>query len=186
MNGKALIGTDAGPFNEYIDSYIRKHTDTAYDKDGILGSKGMLNKKLLQILFELGRKYYEAAIPKSGDPAYYYKDKIFQYVENNKIHLEDAIHTFEYFASYIAAYTLSLVPNEIKLSGEMILFGGGWKNPIIRNSFDEIKIDKKDNARYRRIDPVDACIDAHYLELKYKTTDPGELMDDYLASMGWI
>lgn len=56
---------------------------------------------------------------------------------------------------------------------------------LVRNSFDEIKVDKKSNTRYRRIDPVDACIDAHYLELKYKTTDMNELMDDYLESMGW-
>ena len=56
---------------------------------------------------------------------------------------------------------------------------------IVRNSFDEIKIDKKPGARCRRIDPVDACINAHYLELKYKTTDLNDVMDDYLASMGW-
>lgn len=56
---------------------------------------------------------------------------------------------------------------------------------IVRNSFDEIKVDKQPGARCRRIDPVDACINAHYLELKYKTTDINNLMDDYLASMGW-
>lgn len=57
---------------------------------------------------------------------------------------------------------------------------------IVRNSFDEIKVDKKPGARCRRIDPVDACIDAHYLELKYKSTDLNDVMDDYLSSMGWI
>lgn len=56
---------------------------------------------------------------------------------------------------------------------------------LVRNSFDEIKVDKKPGARCRRIDPVDACIDAHYLELKYKTTDLNDVMDDYLSSMGW-
>lgn len=56
---------------------------------------------------------------------------------------------------------------------------------IVRNSFDEIKVDKKSNTRCRRIDPVDACIDAHYLELKYKTTDTNEIMENYLSSMGW-
>lgn len=56
---------------------------------------------------------------------------------------------------------------------------------IVRNSFDEVKVDKKDNKRYRRIDPVDACIDAHYLELKYQTTDPNDIMNDYLSAMGW-
>lgn len=57
---------------------------------------------------------------------------------------------------------------------------------IVRNSFDEIKVDKKSNSRFKRIDPVDACIDAHYLELKYKTTDVNNIMEDYLSSMGWI
>lgn len=56
---------------------------------------------------------------------------------------------------------------------------------IVRNSFDEIKIDKKPSARCRRIDPVDACIDAHYLVIKSETTDLDEIMDDYLSSMGW-
>lgn len=56
---------------------------------------------------------------------------------------------------------------------------------LVHNSFDEVKVDKKDNRRYRRIDPVDACIDAHYLELKYKTNDPNDVMNDYLSAMGW-
>lgn len=56
---------------------------------------------------------------------------------------------------------------------------------IVRNSFDEIKIDKKSNTRFKRIDPVDACIDAHYLELKYKTTDTNQIMENYLSAMGW-
>jgi phage terminase large subunit-like protein len=31
----------------------------------------------------------------------------------------------------------------------------------VSNSFDEIKVDKRDGKRQKRIDPVDACIDAH-------------------------
>lgn len=56
---------------------------------------------------------------------------------------------------------------------------------IVRNSFDEIKIDKKPSARYRRIDPVDACIDAHFLMIKNKSADLDEIMDNYLSAMGW-
>ena len=40
---------------------------------------------------------------------------------------------------------------------------------IVRNSFDEIKVDKKARERFKRIDPVDACINAHYVMLKNKT-----------------
>ncbi len=138
VEGKALIGADAGPFNEYTDNYIRNHTNEAFDKDGMFGSKGNLDKQLLQELFNFGRKYYEAALPKSGDPAYYHKGQIFQYIEHKGIKFEDTIHTFEYFAAYIAVQALSLVPDDIKMPNEMILFGGGWKNPIVRKSFEQL------------------------------------------------
>lgn len=60
---------------------------------------------------------------------------------------------------------------------------------ITRNSFEEIKIDKRPGAKYKRIDPVDALIDAHALML---VTNGGEAgvdvaseLDNYLAMMGW-
>lgn len=59
---------------------------------------------------------------------------------------------------------------------------------IVRNSFDEIKVDKKPGARYKRIDPVDACIDAHACMLKNKTAEVVDVeseLDKYLTAMGW-
>ena len=59
---------------------------------------------------------------------------------------------------------------------------------IVRNSFDEIKVDKKPGARFKRIDPVDACIDAHACKLKNKTAEVVDVeseLDKYLKSMGW-
>lgn len=134
--GAVQIGADAGPFNEYIDNYIRKHTGKAFDKDGIYGRKGQLDKTLLQELYNFGREYYETPLPKSGDPAYYHKEEIFAYVERNGISLENAVHTFEYFAAYIAMQALTLIPDNISLPNKMILFGGGWKNPVVRESFE--------------------------------------------------
>ena len=60
---------------------------------------------------------------------------------------------------------------------------------IVRNSFDEIKIDKKPNQRFKRIDPVDACIDAHTCKMKCKAeevVDVDSEMTKYLESMGWL
>lgn len=59
---------------------------------------------------------------------------------------------------------------------------------VVRNSFEEIKVDKKPGARFKRIDPVDAVIDAHALMLL--TTGGGSIdydsaLDDYLSLMGW-
>lgn len=59
---------------------------------------------------------------------------------------------------------------------------------IVRNSFDEIKVDKKPGAKYKRIDPVDACIDAHACMLKNKTAEVVDVeseLDKYLKAMGW-
>lgn len=137
-NGKAIIGADAGPFNEYIDGYIRKYTNLAYDKNAEIGNNGQLNKELLQKLFDLGRTYYETALPKSGDPAYYHKAEIFDYVEKCGIPFNDAVHTFEYFAAYIAAQALTLISESITLPHRFILFGGGWKNPLVKQNFEDL------------------------------------------------
>ena len=60
---------------------------------------------------------------------------------------------------------------------------------ITRNSFDEIKVDKKPGQRFKRIDPVDAIIDAHALHLLNKSgegsVDVSGALDEYLAMMGW-
>ena len=60
---------------------------------------------------------------------------------------------------------------------------------IVRNSFEEIKVDKKPGSRFKRIDPVDAFIDSHYV-LMLNTGDNApidfsEALNDYLALMGW-
>ena len=60
---------------------------------------------------------------------------------------------------------------------------------IVRNSFEEIKIDKKPGAKFKRIDPVDALVDAHALMLITNGGDAGvdvaSELDNYLAMMGW-
>ena len=59
---------------------------------------------------------------------------------------------------------------------------------IVRNSFDEIKVDKKPGQKFKRIDPVDACIDAHAVMLKNRNNEPIDFddeMDKYLNAMGW-
>ena len=60
---------------------------------------------------------------------------------------------------------------------------------IVRNSFEEIKVDKKPGARFKRIDPVDALIDSHYMVLLNSgdnaPLDVNEALNDYLAMMGW-
>lgn len=61
---------------------------------------------------------------------------------------------------------------------------------IVRNSFEEIKVDKKPGAKFKRIDPVDAVIDAHAVMLLNNSSATGSVdveseLDNYLEIMGW-
>lgn len=59
---------------------------------------------------------------------------------------------------------------------------------VVRNSFDEVKVDKKPGQRFKRIDPVDACVDAHAVMLKNKTKEVVDVkseLEKYLETMGW-
>ena len=59
---------------------------------------------------------------------------------------------------------------------------------VTRNSFDEEKVDKKPGARTSRIDPVDACVDAHTMYLKTRETvkvDVASELEKYLQMMNW-
>ena len=58
---------------------------------------------------------------------------------------------------------------------------------ITRNSFEEIKVDKKPGARFKRIDPCDAVIDAHALMLLNTEgqVDVENGVEEYLRMMGW-
>lgn len=59
---------------------------------------------------------------------------------------------------------------------------------ITKNSFEEIKVDKEPKAKTKRIDPVDAAIDAHIAYMKSKeeeTVDAKEELKKYLEIMNW-
>lgn len=60
---------------------------------------------------------------------------------------------------------------------------------IVRNSFEEIKVDKKPGARFKRIDPVDAFVDSHYVVMlntgDNAPLDINDALNEYLADMGW-
>ena len=138
VNGVAQVGSDAGPFNEYVDNFIRDNTKDSYDVDGKYGKKGKLNKDLLQKLFDIGRKFYERKLPKSGDPQFYHKDLVFKEIKKMKLSVPDTVHTLEYFAAYIAVQGMTLTDKSIPLIPQIVLFGGGWKNPVVRKSFDAL------------------------------------------------
>ena len=56
---------------------------------------------------------------------------------------------------------------------------------IVRNSFGEKKVDKEPNKRTKRIDPVDAMINAHITQMKFNEKEPVDYnkeMSEYLEA----
>lgn len=84
---------------------------------------------------------------------------------------------------------LSVKEHNVELSrnNEMLVYS--FENAVeTKNSFEEIKIDKRNSLKGNRIDPVDACIDAHFCYRQDKGEDPinhDEMMTNYLNELGW-
>ena len=76
---------------------------------------------------------------------------------------------------------------EFDKNNEMLIYS--FENAVVvENSFKEIKIEKRDFKNGNRIDPVDACIDAHFCKMMARQETPvdlNEMMEDYLKEMGW-
>lgn len=84
---------------------------------------------------------------------------------------------------------LNIKSEKIEYDIENELLSWSFSNAkVVHNSFGEIKVDKEPNARTKRIDPVDACIDAHiaYMKLKKEeTVNIDKEMENYLNMMNW-
>lgn len=76
---------------------------------------------------------------------------------------------------------------EFNRNNELLVYS--FENAVeTKNSFDEIKIDKRDSLKGNRIDPVDACIDAHFCYMQDHAAEPlnhDEELTNYLTEMGW-
>jgi 1,6-anhydro-N-acetylmuramate kinase len=51
---------------------------------------------------------------------------------------QDRLRTAQYFSSYIFFFALSHISTDLELPKHFALCGGGWKNPIIREHFEQL------------------------------------------------
>lgn len=84
---------------------------------------------------------------------------------------------------------LNIKSEKIEYDKQNELLSWSFSNAkVVANSFGEIKVDKEPRARTKRIDPVDACINAHVAYMKLKEEDNIDYkreMDNYLKMMNW-
>ena len=77
---------------------------------------------------------------------------------------------------------------KLEMDGANELMAWSFSNAVlVTNSFGEVKIDKKPSKRQRRIDPVDASIDAHFARMVLREADPVDYdaeFAEYMRLMG--
>lgn len=135
---EALIGWDVGPFNHFIDHLCRTELQMPFDSYGCFGARGKIDFHLLQQLFDFsvrtkdGENFLYRQPPRSSDPAWYH---IIPELTDKSLSVYDRIRTAEYFSAYIFAYSLRFLPQDIRIPEHFLLFGGGWKNPLVTTDF---------------------------------------------------
>ena len=141
QNKKVVQGFDSGPFNELSDYLVRFYKKESYDKDTCWGLKGKLDFELLDTLFQkaallkTNQNFFLLSPPKSADPSLYgFK---YQLKPKNDAEFYQMLHTVQYFAGYIAAYSLKYIQSK-KLPNTFVLFGGGWKNKVSLQAFSNL------------------------------------------------
>ncbi len=142
QNGKVVLGFDSGPFNEFSDKLVRLYKNISYDKDCFFGKQGKLRPDLLEKLFNFSvrthqkKNYLILPPPKSADPSLYHLTDLISI--NNETDFVDTLHTVEYFAGYVAAFSLKHIDENFAWPTDFVLFGGGWQNQISYNAFVDI------------------------------------------------
>lgn len=142
LSGKeTVMGWDTGPFNHFIDYLCRTELGQPYDRDGQSGKQGMVETDLLRSLFNKavitkdGKNFLVKNPPKSSDPAWY---KIIPSLTDKSVPIYNRIRTAEYFSAYVFAYTLKFIPQHLLKPQYFLVFGGGWKNPVAFNDFQDL------------------------------------------------
>lgn len=136
-----VLGWDVGPFNHFIDMLVREETQDTYDRNGKYGKFGTVNIGLLREMFNYcavaadGSNFLLKPPPKSSDPQWYRAPENFK---STDLRFEDRLRTAEYFSAYAFVYSLKYIPQEMTFPSHFLVFGGGWKNPLVMQDFKDL------------------------------------------------
>ena len=162
-----------------------------WERDGLItvtgGESDFKNdfKFILKELRELKEAYDLTILGIGFDP--HNADGILADLEEFGCPLMEVVQSARFLNSATEDLRLSVKEQSVEYDRANALMSWSFVNArIVKNSFGEIKVDKEPNARHRRIDPVDACIDAHAMALREDAgIDPEDELQKYLSMMGW-
>lgn len=179
------IETDLAPYDIWVNS--RLITVTGGETDYMTDYKFII-QYLSELKKSLGLRFYGIGV----DPAN--AAGILQDLECYGCPVVTITQSARSLNSATVAMRLLVKGEKIEYDRQNELLTWSFTNAaVVKNSFEEIKIDKRLQAghkqEYKRIDPVDAVIDAYALMLISQGSNApvnvDEALDDYLKQMGW-
>jgi len=134
---KPIIGYDTGPGNVLLDSWIMDNLGQQYDKDANWAKTGKINFKLLNEL--LNEQYFKLPYPKSTGRELFNLNWLKQKLKAFNLLAQDIQTT-------LVELTVSSTINELlnkqllepSLPCELLICGGGAKNPLIIERFSKL------------------------------------------------
>jgi anhydro-N-acetylmuramic acid kinase len=136
-----VLGWDCGPCNQFPDLLMREERNVAVDTDGAIASKGTVNKDLIETLWhnavlrQDGTNALEIEGPRSFDPQWY---RLPDELRDTAEPFENRIRTVIAFSAYCVAHSLAKAVALGFKPDTVLLFGGGWKNPALRQELHEL------------------------------------------------
>lgn len=132
-----IIGFDTGPGNLLLDSWIMRHLNQPYDKDAQWAKTGIINQSLLQHL--LNEPYFHMPYPKSTGRELFNINWLLQKLINYTPAPKDVQATL---VELTVNATIQAINKQLTLSdnlpNELLICGGGAKNPLIIERFSKL------------------------------------------------
>ncbi|NUF48920.1 anhydro-N-acetylmuramic acid kinase [Gilliamella sp. ESL0250] len=124
-----ILGYDTGPGNVLLDGWIKEHLDKNYDKGGLWAKTGKINQKLLNLLYQ--EDYFQIPAPKSTGRELFNLSWLYKKLVGIHLKAQDIQATLVEFTALSIANEISKLPIVSALPCELLVCGGGAKNPLI-------------------------------------------------------
>jgi len=129
-DGNTLIGFDTGPGNALMDNYTKTISNKYFDKNGVLASKGIPNKKIVNHF--INNSFFKKAPPKSLDRNSFID--LYRELLSMNFSVPNTMATLAQFTIEPIILALKFLPKNIK---NILITGGGYKNNYLMKSLQE-------------------------------------------------
>ncbi|MCX8656276.1 anhydro-N-acetylmuramic acid kinase [Gilliamella sp. B2894] len=124
-----IIGYDTGPGNVLLDGWIKEQLGKNYDQDGLWAKTGSINPDLLNYLYK--ENYFQIPAPKSTGRELFNLSWLHNKLVGMHLSAQDIQATLVEFTVLSISEEIKKLPINNRLSCELLVCGGGAKNPLI-------------------------------------------------------